>query len=84
VSTPQRSRILRRKIGLQSREPCHCYNDEVSAVDNGGVKSKDSDPGRSWTNSLPEDDLVDAADEFEDALRDELLRTGVIEVWPGG
>ncbi|MGC5221106.1 hypothetical protein ACPW96_00765 [Micromonospora sp. DT81.3] len=53
-------------------------------MDNGAVKRKDSDPGRSWTNSLAEDDLMDAADEFEDALREELLRTGVIEVWPGG
>ena len=59
-------------------------NDEVNAVDDRAVKSKDNDPGRSWTDSLPEDDLIDAADEFEDALREELLRTGVIEVWPGG
>jgi hypothetical protein len=69
---------------LQSRKPCHCYNDEVSAVDNGAVKDKDRDPGRSWRSSLLEDELVDEADEFEDALAEELLRTGVIEVWPGG
>ncbi|HEX5859803.1 MAG TPA: hypothetical protein VFY91_16980 [Microbacterium sp.] len=59
-------------------------NDEVIAVDDRAVKSKDGDPARSWTDVLPEDDLIDAADEFEDALREELLRTGVIEVWPGG
>jgi hypothetical protein len=56
----------------------------VSAVDVRGVNRTISDQGRPGATSFVEDDLVDAADEFEDALREELLRTGVIEIWPGG
>ena len=67
----------------QAKVPATAIDDEVNAVDDGAAKAKDADLGRSWTDSVSEDDLVDSADEFEDALRGELLRTGVIEVWPG-